>query len=173
MYPLRQAVPKNPATALDWYRKAAEQGNPLSAYNAAECCGPERKYQQMQNRPPCRTRKRPRRAFFSAKPLGRFYDRGEGVPLDRGRASSWYQKAAEGGDAQAQAELGRFLCSGIGWIRTRSRVTNGLLSVPTRQWRGSCLDVRDGADHYPGPVQSRQRSGRYLPSRAFSRDGET
>jgi TPR repeat protein len=43
----------------------------------------------------------------------------EGVALDRGEAMKWYRKAAEQGNAKAQASLGRLLASGLAGKRDR------------------------------------------------------
>ena len=42
------------------------------------------------------------------------YDNGEGVPEDDTEAVTWYRKAAEQGDADAQFNLGRMYADGEG-----------------------------------------------------------
>jgi TPR repeat protein len=44
----------------------------------------------------------------------------QGVALDRVKAMNWYRKAAEQGNAKAQASLGRLLASGL--VGKRDRV---------------------------------------------------
>ncbi|MDO4643172.1 MAG: SEL1-like repeat protein [Cardiobacteriaceae bacterium] len=39
--------------------------------------------------------------------LGRSYENGIGVPVDRAQALAWYKKAAEGGSIEAQESIKR------------------------------------------------------------------
>ena len=57
----------------------------------------------------------PRRATPSPANLGHSYRLGRGVAVDHAQALAWYRKSAEGGEADGQYWLGRYV-SGFGGV---------------------------------------------------------
>ena len=90
-YETGDGVPKDLAEALNWYRKAAEQGH-------AEAQKKLRVNELLLN-----AQKGDPQAQLE---LGKAYETGDGVPKDISEALNWYRKAAEGEHAEAQYYLG-------------------------------------------------------------------
>ena len=105
-------------TAMEavWYRKAAEQGFPLSQYlvGSMYAKGAEG-FTKNAVRAAYWYRKAAEQGHADAQfSLGFMYVNGEGVPEDDTQALTWFRKAAEQGDATAQALLGGMYFEGEG-----------------------------------------------------------
>jgi uncharacterized protein len=94
------------AEALNWYRKAADQGQVEAEVNLG------RLYESGQGVPQDYAQaflwwhKAAERENSDAEyDLGTLYENGQGVPRDIAQARSWYQKAADGGDDEAKKRL--------------------------------------------------------------------
>ena len=131
---------KDLALAMDWYRKAAEQGSIPAQKRLAELETPgyrkgstpaqfssdekvaaqkaaKRWYEEYLNE-----KNKQKAVIYLVKAaemdyaqaqykLGWCYYLGKGVPMDKTQAIEWYRKAADQGYAEAQCELGwRYLC---------------------------------------------------------------
>lgn len=99
-------VPQDYATALNWYRIAAEQGHAKAQHNLAlmhdEGQGVPQDYGE--------AAKWYRMAAEQGNPgsqnnLGRLFATGQGVTQDYGEAADWYRKAASNGDSNALENL--------------------------------------------------------------------
>ena len=105
-YKLGNDVPKDPAKAVEWFRKAAEQGDADAQCYLGYC------YDEGVGVPkdPAKavewTRKAAEQGNACAQSnLGECYEYGKGVPKDLVKAKEWYQKAAEQGFEPAKKAL--------------------------------------------------------------------
>lgn len=99
--------PPDFAEAVNWYRKAAEQGHAAAQHNLALCYyngqGVAQNYSEAFNR----WRKAVPQGYAQTQfQLGGCYFFGQGVAQDYTEAVKWFRKAAEQGDAVAQYFLG-------------------------------------------------------------------
>ena len=99
MYANGQGVPQDDAQALDWYRKAADQGDAQRSLTSA-LCTPTAKAcpRTTRGRRVVPQGRRPRKCRRPVH-LGLMYDNGRGVTQDYAKAVKWYRKAAEQGYA--------------------------------------------------------------------------
>jgi TPR repeat protein len=116
VYFLGEEVPRDDAQAVEWFRKAAEQGNPDAQfglgllYRDGERGVPRDDAQAVEW-----FRKAAEQGYADAQfGLGLMYDMGEGVSEDDAQAVEWYRKAAEQGYAKAQYLLGMMHAAGTG-----------------------------------------------------------
>lgn len=110
-------VTKNAEIAVEWYRKAAEQGFSVAQYNLAVC---------LENGEGCREdsveavewyRKAAEQGHPEAQNnLGYCLEHGVGCDENKAEAFKWYKKSAEQNIADAQNMTGRFLEEGWGGI---------------------------------------------------------
>ena len=132
-------VPQNNGDAAKWFRSAADQGYPAAVTDDREDCG---RSETLLKTEPARVIAACRGIAALNGPwgtwgqykLGRFYDKGQGVPHDYAEAAKWYRKAAEGGDRDAQYYLGILYYNGQGvpqdyveatkWLRQSERHGN-------------------------------------------------
>ncbi len=115
-----KGVPRDYVQAVEWYRKAAEQGFTTAQFNLASM------YQSGQGVPKdlgqavVWYRKAAAQGYANAQSnLGFMYQNGLGVEKDSGQAVAWYSKAAEQGLATAQINLGLMYYSGRGVPKNR------------------------------------------------------
>src|SRR5438876_5261205 len=106
MYASGEGVAKDPAEAVKWYRKAADQDYARGQYNLGKM------YQRGEGviKDAAEALKWYRKAADQGNPtaqfsLGGMYQRGEGVTKNTAAALEWYRKAAESGDAQGLNDL--------------------------------------------------------------------
>lgn len=113
-------VSKNAAKAIDWYQKAAAQGNADAQYALALCYAELGLWNTGLSVPDCANavpkddakadawlQKAATQGLASAQySLGQRYRLGEGVPKDAGKAFEWTKRAAVQGMPSAQAWLG-------------------------------------------------------------------
>ena len=106
MYAKGQGVLKSVQKAMDWYHKAAVQGDFVAQYildRMFKLDAPEDEQQQVVKW----YRKAAEQGNASAQfNLGSMYADGRGVPVDENQAVAWYHKAAAQGNATAQYNLG-------------------------------------------------------------------
>ena len=115
MYDRGVGVPRDPARAADWLRRAAEAGNRDAAYQLGAM------YENGRGVPEDDARAV---AWYSKAALlgdreaqvkvGKAYEQGLGVASDMGEALTWYRKAAGQGDAWAQNYIGFLYGNGKG-----------------------------------------------------------
>ena len=103
------------ALAVQWFRKAADQGNAGGQFMLGNM------YDNGQGVPQDYVlamqwyRKAADQGDAMAQNnLGNMYDNGQGVPKDYALAVQWYRKAADQGDARGQANLGGKYANGQG-----------------------------------------------------------
>lgn len=102
------------AKAVQWYQRAAEQGDIESQIKMGDCCflgygikmdqekGIEW-YEKAANKGDARAQEKVRDC---SRKLGNYYYNGQGRERDWGKAKKWYEKAASQNDAEAQKKLG-------------------------------------------------------------------
>ena len=101
--------------AVDWYRKAAEQGNAAAQNHLGECYYYGRGVTQDYTQAVVWYRKAAEQGDAAAQNnLGSCYYTGLGIKKNYKQAVHWYRKAAEQGYAAAQYNLGHFYCDGEG-----------------------------------------------------------
>lgn len=101
-----EGVDKDPAEALIWFKRAAEQGFADAQFNLAliYANGDGLPADPREAARWCRLAAE--QGFPAAQDrLGVMYVRGEGVPLDETEALAWFQLAAQGGDPEGKAHL--------------------------------------------------------------------
>ena len=99
------------ALAVQWLRKAADQGNDV----AEVCTTTARACRRITLWPPSGFARPPTKATIHAqRNLGLSYREGDGVPQDYALAVQWLRKAADQGTADAQNNLGGMYYDGKG-----------------------------------------------------------
>ena len=106
---------KNFAGAVQWYRKAADQGDADAQNNLGNMYdfghGVPQDYAQALQ---WYRKAADQGNAYGLFNLGAMYDSGQGVPQDYAQALQWYRKAADQGDADAQFNLGTMYEHGHG-----------------------------------------------------------
>src|SRR6266498_2404727 len=101
-----EGVAKDPAEAVKWFRKAAEQNYAEAQFDLALCYTKGEGVAKDQVEAVKWYRKAAEQNFAKAQyNLGLCYTKGEGVPKDQVEAVQWYRKAAEQNFAKAQYNL--------------------------------------------------------------------
>ena len=111
------------AAALNWYRKAAEQGYLQAQIKLAA------HYEEAKNYPEAVNwyRKAAKQGDAGAQNnLALCYEKGRGITVNAGEAAYWYNKAAAQGCKEAQANLGRCYRDGIGIAQNRVKAKEWL-----------------------------------------------
>ena len=120
-----QGVATNLEEAVNWYRKAAEQGNAKAQYSLGDCY--EYGYGVTKNETEAANWYRKAAEQGNAKAqnnLGACYGRGYGVTKNEAEAVNWYRKAAEQGNATAQYNLGTYYRQGRGVTKNEAEAVN-------------------------------------------------
>ena len=100
-------VAKDLEQAVEWFRKAAEQGHAKAQLYLALCYAKGLGVAKDPEKAVYWYRKAAEQGFAKAQNnLGFCYAKGEGVAMDLEKAVYWYRKAAEQGDIKAQFALG-------------------------------------------------------------------
>ena len=100
--------------AVEWFRKAAEQGYARAQYDLGYCYDNGQGVPQDYSEAVKWYRKAAEQGHAGAENnLGVCYENGQGVSQNYSEAVKWYRKAAEQGNKYAQNNLG--LCYGNGW----------------------------------------------------------
>ncbi len=108
--------------AVDFFRKAAEQGLATAQFNLGVCYDYGKGVSQDYNEAVKWYRKAAEQGHASAQcSLGFCYNYGQGVPQDYNEAIKWYKKAAEQGHAYAQNNLGACYKNGQGVPKDRKK----------------------------------------------------
>jgi len=117
IYAKGKGVNKDTYQAMEWYKKAAEQGNTAAQYNLAKLIA-----QRPDNEDP-RARKRVKYWYEKAAEVGQkeaindlalLYLKGEGVKKNELKAFELFKKAAEMGDSAAQINVALMYAWGEG-----------------------------------------------------------
>jgi hypothetical protein len=108
-------IPKDPAQALVWYRKAAEQGDVRAESALADRYAMGLDMPQDDVQAAFWTRKAAEQGDMLAQiELAGDYETGHGVAADEAQAVAWYLKAAQQGYADAQRKVGTAFALGKG-----------------------------------------------------------
>jgi len=131
-------VPKDAVQAVNWFRKAAEQGDAASqsqlGFIYANGEGVPKDAVQAVNW----FRKAAEQGDAEAQyNLGRKYANGEGVSKDAVQAVNWYRKAAEQGEAAAQANLGLSYAKGEGVPKDAVQAVNWFRKATEKGFAGA------------------------------------
>ncbi|KAJ3297925.1 hypothetical protein HK104_011385 [Borealophlyctis nickersoniae] len=101
-------VEKNEAKAVEWYQKAADQGNQIGQFNLGHCYEHGIGVAKDERRAVEWYEKAAKQGHDVGQyNLGFCYQNGRGVAKDETRAVEWYEKAAKQGHALGQYNLGR------------------------------------------------------------------
>jgi TPR repeat protein len=102
-----RGVAKDEAEAVEWYRKAAEQGHCVAQNNLGVCYHGGTGVDKDEAEAVEWYRKAAEQGHSNGQyNLGDCYENGTGVDKDEAKAVEWYRKAAEQGDSGAQNNLG-------------------------------------------------------------------
>ena len=119
-----RGVTKNKRQAVEWYRKAAEQGYAKAQLSLGGCFLNGRGVAKDDRLAVEWYRKAAEQGLASAQcNLGLCLEDGRGVAKDERRAVEWYRKAAEQGYAKAQYSLGACFACGRGVAKSDDRLS--------------------------------------------------
>jgi TPR repeat protein len=108
-------VPQDKQKAVEWYRKAAEQGQAEAQFMMGDYYAKGEGVPEDDEKAAEWFRKAAEQGYARAQcMLGNLYQSGEGVPENRKEATKWYRKAAEQGDTEAQRNMGQQYSVGFG-----------------------------------------------------------
>jgi TPR repeat protein len=156
-------VPKDPAEALKWLRKAAEQGYDVAQVEIGWMYGNGEGVPHDDRTAVEWYRKAAEQGHAPAEVLlGAMYVQGRGVTKDDKAAVEWYRKASEQGMANAQAELGAMYARGQGvpqdysaaaeWYRKAAQQGDSMaeynLGLCYENGRGVPKDLKAAVDWY-------------------------
>jgi hypothetical protein len=111
----RKGKPRDDKQAVSWYRKAAEQGNPVGQSNLGRMYAQGWGVKQDYAKAVYWYRKAAEQGLAMGQTnLGFMYAEGKGIKQDYAKAVYWYRKAAEQGLAMAQGFLGFMYAEGKG-----------------------------------------------------------
>jgi len=173
MYLNGEGIPQDSAKAMDWLRKAADQGDPQAQYNLGEI------YEHGQGVPQDFSqalewlqKAAEHGAIPAQERLGAIYIRGEGAQQDFSKAADWYRKAAELGSTNAQLALGVMYHVGQGYRWTMSRQRSGstrLRSTGALKLSIILGNVQQGARSAAGPRKGGRVVSQSCGTRIFQR----
>ena len=115
MYENGRGVPKNDASAFEWYQKAANQGEVVSQFRLGFMYDNGRGAPKNDTKAFEWVQRAAERGYAVAQCyLGHMYENGRGVQKNDSKAFEWFQKAADQGNALAQCNLGLMYVKGCG-----------------------------------------------------------
>jgi TPR repeat protein len=115
MYEKGMGVVRNHGKAVEWYRKAAEQGYAMAQYNLGVQYSKGQGVAQNNAEAIKWYHRAAEQGYVTAQyHLGARYREGLGVAQNYAEAAKWYRKAAEQGHAEAQFLLGALYYGGQG-----------------------------------------------------------
>ena len=163
MYANGQGVAKDERQAVEWYRKAADQGDATAQFNLGVMYDNGQGVSKDERLAVEWYRKAADQGNANAQfSLGVMYANGQGVAKDERQAVEWYRKAADQGDTNAQRNLGFMYESGKGvakderlavsWYRRAADQGNATaqlnLGVMYDNGRGVAKDERQAVEWY-------------------------
>jgi hypothetical protein len=161
-----QGVLQDYGQAIQWYRKAADQGDAVaqatlgSLYEHGQ--GVPQDYAQAAQW----FRKAADQGVASAQNnLGFLYEHGQGVPRDYDQATQWSRKAAQQGHAGAQARLGLLYATGHGMPQNRV-VAYALFNLATAQ----NSSIKEGASMVRAALAKRMTEQEIKAGQALSQE---
>ena len=115
MYGTGKGVKQDHKQAVEWYRKAAAQGDAIAQFNLGSMYNNGQGVKQDYKQAVEWSRKAAEQGHADAQNnLGTMYEKGQGVKQDSKEAVEWYRRAAEQGEAMAQYNLGNKYRKGQG-----------------------------------------------------------
>ena len=152
LYMADTCIKLNNAQAVDWYRKAAAQGN-VRAENTLGELYFSGKFETDYTQAALWSRKAAEQGSASSEfRLGLLYERGNGVPQDFVQAREWFGKAFEHGFQGAARHIGQMYFNGQGSARD---------SVSAITWYGKAAEQGDTAS--PMLLASLYQKGSGIP----------
>ena len=138
-------------SALDWFRKAAEQGHVIAQNRVGVCFDKGLGIQRDEFQAVEWYRKAADQGYAAAQcSLGYCFATGQGVPQDFAQAVHWYRKAADQGYAAAQCSLGYCFDTGQGVPQDFAQAVHWYRKAAEQgdadaQWSlGYCFDTGQG-----------------------------
>jgi TPR repeat protein len=143
MYDNGLGLPKNPSEAVDWYRRAAEQGNPEAQWDLALLYTKGREGIPFDmERAAEWYRKVAEQGHAKAQHfLGKMYYLGDGVPKNYDEAAKWSRMAADQGDAQGQNLLGVLYWRGFGVPEDPAQAVRWICMAAEQELPGAYLNL--------------------------------
>ena len=121
-YERGEGVEKDLKKAVEWYTKAAEQGDAMAQNTLARCYKNGEGVAKDLNKSVAWYTKAAEQGDVTAQnTLAQCYENGEGVAIDLVKAAYWYKKVAEQGDATAQLNIGLCYETGEGVVKDSQR----------------------------------------------------
>ena len=118
----RKAAEQGYVEAVEWFHQAAEQGIDMAEYDLGNIYYNDKGLLQNKKKAVEWYRKAADQGYAEAQcKLGFCYYHGEGVYQNKRKAVEWYQKAAKRGNAEAQYKLGFCYYHGEGVLRNRKK----------------------------------------------------
>jgi hypothetical protein len=146
-------IEKDPAEAVKWYRKAAEQGDANAQFNLGLC------FEDGQGvaMDPVEAVKWCRRAAEQGHAdaqfnLGWCFMDGLGVANDLGEAAKWFQKAADQGRVYAKQRLDEMIHQIPEWRDKNSALTEQFRATLSVSSRSRLIDFTHGVPITPTPL---------------------
>ena len=136
-------------TAVEWYRKAAEQGHAEAQLYLGYSYGNGQAVKQDQEEAAKWYRKAAEQGDAGAQiNLGFCYENGQGVRQDPAEAAKWYRKAAEQGDEEAQYNMGVCYGNGLGVRQDPTEAVKWYRKAAEQGYGGAQYNL--GAYYYDG-----------------------
>ena len=133
MYERGIGVPQGYAKAVEWYRRAAEQGLARAQYNLGRMYDYGRGVTQDYAKAVKWYRRAAEQEFAGAQnDLGFMHEQGLGVPQDYAKAVEWYRRAAEPGGAGRKTISAPCTSRGGECHRITPKQWSGTAALPTR-----------------------------------------
>ena len=121
----RSTIPRNPAKAARWFRKAAEKGGAAAQFNLGILYDTGRGVPRDLGAAVTWYRKAAEQGFAEAQfNLAQMYRRGEGAESDAAEAVKWLLKAAKQGHVVAQFNLSHMYEHGVGVDKDDTEAAN-------------------------------------------------
>ncbi|HXA46129.1 MAG TPA: tetratricopeptide repeat protein [Burkholderiaceae bacterium] len=143
MYYMGVGVSQDLARALEWHRKAANQGQIESQYVLGTMYFSGKGVAQDYREAMRWLQKAGSHGHIDAQyMLGAMYFTGKGVPQDYQRSIAWFRQSAEKGHAEAQRQLGLMHLYGVGGVSKDNVIAYMLWNLATASGNAEAQELR-------------------------------